>query len=118
MPRKCAHQGAQVGAQLGILFSQPHVGTSSKLRKTAVFGWERLLIGRDERIRTSDPHTPSVMRYQAALRPEPVEGAPIWGKRGHGKPVDIARQSEEGEHKVNASMPRCSGETKLLGARY
>lgn len=28
------------------------------------------LIGRDERIRTSDPHTPSVMRYQAALRPD------------------------------------------------
>ncbi len=27
-------------------------------------------IGRDERIRTSDPHTPSVMRYQAALRPD------------------------------------------------
>ena len=26
--------------------------------------------GRDERIRTSDPHTPSVMRYQAALRPD------------------------------------------------
>ncbi len=29
-----------------------------------------LKIGRDERIRTSDPHTPSVMRYQAALRPD------------------------------------------------
>lgn len=28
------------------------------------------IIGRDERIRTSDPHTPSVMRYQAALRPD------------------------------------------------
>src|SRR5512140_3563337 len=27
-------------------------------------------IGRDERIRTSDPHAPSVMRYQAALRPD------------------------------------------------
>ena len=27
-------------------------------------------LGRDERIRTSDPHTPSVMRYQAALRPD------------------------------------------------
>ena len=30
----------------------------------------REIIGRDERIRTSDPHTPSVMRYQAALRPD------------------------------------------------
>ncbi len=28
------------------------------------------IFGRDERIRTSDPHTPSVMRYQAALRPD------------------------------------------------
>ena len=27
-------------------------------------------IGRDDRIRTCDPHTPSVMRYQAALRPD------------------------------------------------
>ena len=30
----------------------------------------RQYVGRDERIRTSDPHTPSVMRYQAALRPD------------------------------------------------
>ena len=29
--------------------------------------------GREDRIRTCDPHTPSVMRYQAALLPEPVE---------------------------------------------
>jgi hypothetical protein len=28
------------------------------------------IIGRDDRIRTYDPHTPSVMRYQAALRPD------------------------------------------------
>ncbi len=27
-------------------------------------------IGRGDRIRTCDPHTPSVMRYQAALRPD------------------------------------------------
>jgi hypothetical protein len=26
--------------------------------------------GRGDWIRTSDPHTPSVMRYQAALRPD------------------------------------------------
>ena len=32
-------------------------------------------IGRDERIRTSDPHTPSVMRYQAALRPDRLGSA-------------------------------------------
>ena len=28
------------------------------------------MCGRDERIRTSDPHTPSVVRYQTALHPE------------------------------------------------
>src|SRR3546814_18104579 len=27
-------------------------------------------VGRGDWIRTSDPHTPSVMRYQAALRPD------------------------------------------------
>ncbi len=31
--------------------------------------------GRDDWIRTSDPHTPSVMRYQTALRPETSGGA-------------------------------------------
>jgi hypothetical protein len=40
-------------------------------------------IGRDERIRTSDPHTPSVMRYQAALRPDRSGPASAGtGKRG------------------------------------
>ena len=38
--------------------------------------------GREDRIRTCDPHTPSVMRYQAALLPETSGGAPnsarIW----------------------------------------
>ena len=29
-----------------------------------------VLIGRGEKIRTSDPHTPSVVRYQAAPRPD------------------------------------------------
>src|SRR5690606_40227665 len=32
--------------------------------------WAREGSGRDDWIRTSDPHTPSVMRYQAAPRPE------------------------------------------------
>ena len=31
-----------------------------------------LLIGRGEKIRTSDPHNPIVVRYQAALRPDRV----------------------------------------------
>ena len=30
------------------------------------------LIGRGEKIRTSDPHNPIVVRYQAALRPDRV----------------------------------------------
>ena len=29
-----------------------------------------IINGRGDRIRTCDPHTPSVMRYQAALRPD------------------------------------------------
>ena len=43
-----------------------------------------LSTGRDERIRTSDPHTPSVMRYQAALRPD-SGGAPIGRWQGQFK---------------------------------
>ena len=31
---------------------------------------QEISTGRDDRIRTCDPHTPSVMRYQAALRPD------------------------------------------------
>ena len=31
------------------------------------------LIGRGEKIRTSDPHTPSVVRYQAAPRPDRMQ---------------------------------------------
>lgn len=31
------------------------------------------LIGRDEKIRTSDPHNPIVVRYQTALHPESVQ---------------------------------------------
>ena len=49
--------------------------------------------GRGDRIRTCDPHTPSVMRYRAALRPDRVrrpgkpdnECAPLSGKAPHGK---------------------------------
>ncbi len=40
------------------------------------FVWEAfmvlVLIGRGEKIRTSDPHNPIVVRYQAALRPDRV----------------------------------------------
>ena len=37
--------------------------------------------GRGDRIRTCDPHTPSVMRYQAALRPDRSEPRTL---KGHG----------------------------------
>ena len=43
--------------------------------------------GRDERIRTSDPHTPSVMRYQAALRPVTSGAGPIGCRSKTGKRV-------------------------------
>ena len=36
----------------------------------------RIKNGRGERIRTSDPHNPIVVRYQAALRPDRVFRAP------------------------------------------
>ncbi len=34
--------------------------------------------GRGDWIRTSDPHTPSVMRYQAALRPDQARALKPW----------------------------------------
>ena len=39
--------------------------------------------GRGDWIRTSDPHTPSVMRYQAALRPDRV-ASPRFGQAALG----------------------------------
>src|SRR6476469_7651137 len=39
--------------------------------------------GRSDRIRTCDPHTPSVMRYQAALRSDPA--GHLGGKRPRSK---------------------------------
>ena len=44
------------------------------------YKWHLLLYyctGRDDWIRTSDPHTPSMVRYQAALRPETSASRPI-----------------------------------------
>ena len=41
--------------------------------------------GRDDWIRTSDPHTPSVMRYQAALRPVTSGAGPIGSASGRRK---------------------------------
>ena len=43
-----------------------------------------LLIGRGEKIRTSDPHNPIVVRYQAALRPDRVLESPCNGTRLQG----------------------------------
>jgi hypothetical protein len=47
---------------------QPHMKTGSSRCP------QRIVVpamnGRGDWIRTSDPHTPSVMRYQAALRPD------------------------------------------------
>ena len=48
-------------------------------------------VGRGERIRTSDPHTPSVMRYQAALRPDQTGAIrrkrPAWQEAPSGFPL-------------------------------
>ena len=55
-----------------------------------------LKIGRDERIRTSDPHTPSVMRYQAALRPD----RPCWA----GVAPSAGRQGMQGFPAQSRSM--------------
>ena len=41
-----------------------------RFRSMMVVRWGGISTGREDRIRTCDPHTPSVMRYQAALLPE------------------------------------------------
>ena len=41
---------------------------------------QEISTGRDDRIRTCDPHTPSVMRYQAALRPDLRSGIAVRGR--------------------------------------
>ncbi len=44
--------------------------------------------GRGDRIRTCDPHTPSVMRYQAALRPDRARGF-LWNVWQHPAPRNL-----------------------------
>ena len=51
-----------------------HTGARRKVQPRIDKGEEGETTGRDDRIRTCDPHTPSVMRYQAALRPETSGG--------------------------------------------
>ena len=48
--------------------------------------------GRGDWIRTSDLHTPSVMRYQAALRPDRA------GARGTREAGDLGRSRAYGKH--------------------
>ena len=67
---------------------------------------EEITTGRDDWIRTSDPHTPSVMRYQAALRPDPVEAAPIGMPEKPGKHLR-ARASVRGETPPIATPNLC-----------
>lgn len=78
--------------------------------------------GRDDWIRTSDPHTPSVVRYQTALRPEPVEGAPIGGANRCGKvprndPCDDASRCGAGTLRGRGGGVDCPCRAMLLGAR-
>jgi hypothetical protein len=44
------------------------------IKKKLADGLTPFFIGRDERIRTSDPFTPSEVRYQTALRPDRYDG--------------------------------------------
>jgi hypothetical protein len=60
------------------------------------------VVGRDERIRTSDPHTPSVMRYQAALRPDRKgayrQAVEAWQAAIRGdRHADRRREGQDGE---------------------
>jgi hypothetical protein len=76
--RSSAAPGAkrtQSETQFGTETSQAHGQNILILWISAVLLGNQRFIGRDDRIRTCDPHTPSVMRYQAALRPD-LEGAP------------------------------------------
>ena len=61
--------------------------------------------GRGDWIRTSDPHTPSVMRYQAALRPD-LASPLSWTATGH-----LVRRASQG--KVQAGG--MSGAAKTAG---
>ena len=79
-----AHSAADYGSSAHIALARAGaaycfaMGLHHHSTTTGKFGLRRIIdallsdwkIGRDERIRTSDPHTPSVMRYQAALRPD------------------------------------------------
>lgn len=82
-----ARQGAQAGAHFGSQASELHGVKPQKSRKSAALVREERSTGRDERIRTSDPHTPSVMRYQAALRPDTSGAGPIGAQAAACKPV-------------------------------
>ena len=51
----------------------PDFPTSTLFRQRANLKANRTVkFGRGERIRTSDPHNPIVVRYQAALRPDRI----------------------------------------------
>ena len=84
-----------------------HCTYSSDIRIQHFKKW--LKTGRDERIRTSDPHTPSVMRYQAALRPD--RGCAYMEVDGAWQVVCFRFPTfrEYGFH--------CTGDKRVIGAR-
>src|SRR5690606_19820211 len=77
------HGGSAARGAVATRKPSSYPGASIKLRTDKVWGETT---GRDDRIRTCDPHTPSVMRYQAALRPDPVEARAI------GKPLQQGKR--------------------------
>jgi hypothetical protein len=101
----------QSKTQFGTETSQAHGQNILILRISAVLLGNQRLIGRDDRIRTCDPHTPSVMRYQAALRPDrqvALGNAPL--ARGGGRckscsPAQARAQSVEEPRLPYAALP-------------
>ena len=61
------------------------------------FAWK---IGRGERIRTSDPHNPIVVRYQAALRPDRCAEVP---ETHRCRAAMIRAAGELGKKEINAA---------------
>src|SRR3982751_3673467 len=68
------------------------------------------ILGRGDRIRTCDPHTPSVMRYQAALRPDRGWGTYARGARDASAVALVARSCL-----MDVALLPCESRLKVSG---
>ena len=95
-----AGHGATVAEKVALV-SARHPAELSKrnVPRTSLFE-----AGRGDRIRTCDPHTPSVMRYQAALRPDRVAARRT---RAASARASIRRGASDG--KAALSCRSCAG---------